>query len=67
MAFLIDSDEATTLSNRATAALKSGDFSLIPPNLNPAIHRPLVHDRAERYAALLRLIADPANRPLVFH
>ena len=27
----------------------------------------LVHDGREQYAALLRNIADPANRPLVFH
>ncbi len=63
----IDSDEATELSNRATGALKSGDFAGIPPDLNPEIHRLLIRDGAERYAALLRLIADPANRPLVFH
>jgi protein-tyrosine phosphatase len=63
----IDSDTATTLSNRATAALKSGDFSKIPIELNPEIHRILVYDGQQQYAALLRIIADPANRPLVFH
>ena len=63
----IDSDTATELANRATAALKTGDFSLIPVELNPEIHRILVHDGQEQYAALLRLIADPASRPLVFH
>ena len=35
----IDSDAATDLSNQATAALKTGDFSKIPVELNPAIHR----------------------------
>ena len=63
----IDSDAATDLSNQATAALKTGDFSKIPVELNPAIHRLLVHDGKLQYAALLREIADPANRPLVFH
>jgi protein-tyrosine phosphatase len=63
----IDSDAATELSNQATAALKSGDFSKIPVELNPAIHKLLIHDGKPQYAALLREIADPANRPLVFH
>jgi protein-tyrosine phosphatase len=63
----IDSDAATELANRANAALKSGDFSLIPPELNLEIHRLLVHDGQEQYSALLALIADPQNRPLVFH
>lgn len=63
----IDSDTATELANRSTAALKSGDFSKIPFELNPEIHRILIHDGQRQYAALLRLIADPENRPLVFH
>jgi protein-tyrosine phosphatase len=63
----IDSETATELANLATAALKTGDFSKIPIELNPEIHRLLVHDGREPYAALLRLIANPANRPLVFH
>ena len=67
VALPIDSDTATELANRATAALKTGDFSKIPVELNPEIHRLLVHDGQEQYAALLRLIADAANRPLVFH
>jgi len=67
MSLPVDSDTATYLANRANAALKSGDFSLIPPELNLEIHRLLVHDGQEQYAELLRLIADPTNRPLVFH
>jgi protein-tyrosine phosphatase len=63
----IDSDTATRLSNSATAALKSGDFSQIPVELNPEIHRILVHDGQQQYAALLREITNPANHPLVFH
>ena len=58
----IDSDVATELANRATAALETADFSNIPAELNPEIHRILVHDGVEQYAALLRAIADPANR-----
>jgi protein-tyrosine phosphatase len=67
IALPIDSDTATELSHRATAALKSGDFSHIPPDLNVEIHRILIHDGVRQYAQLMRLIADPANRPLVFH
>jgi protein-tyrosine phosphatase len=63
----IDSGTATRLSNSATAALKSGDFSQIPVELNPEIHRILVHDGQQQYAALLREITNPANHPLVFH
>ena len=63
----IDSQTATRLSNQATAALKSGDFSKIPLELNPEIHRILIHDGREQYATLLREITNPENRPLVFH
>jgi protein-tyrosine phosphatase len=63
----IDSDTTTRLSNVATAALKSADFSKIPVELNPEIHRILVHDGQQQYAALLREITNPGNRPLVFH
>ena len=54
----------TILESRKTA-----DFSQVPPDLNPQIHRLLVTDETARkeYAALLRMAADPENRPLVFH
>jgi protein-tyrosine phosphatase len=48
-------------------ARKTGDFSEVPPDLNPEIHRRLMVEANEHYAALLREIADPASRPLVFH
>jgi protein-tyrosine phosphatase len=63
----IDSDVATELANRSTEALRTADFSKIPGELNPEIHRILIHDGVDQYAALLREIANPANRPLVFH
>jgi protein-tyrosine phosphatase len=63
----IDSQTATRLSNQATAALKSGDFSKISLELNQEIHRILIHDGRERYATLLREITNLENRPLVFH
>jgi protein-tyrosine phosphatase len=48
-------------------ARNTGDFSGVPPDINPDIHRRLMIEAREYYAALLREIADPANRPLVFH
>jgi protein-tyrosine phosphatase len=59
----IDSD----LPRRATAALHSGDFSSVPPGLNPEIHRCLIEDGRPQYAELLRLAADRGRHPLVFH
>jgi hypothetical protein len=53
----IDSDTATELANRSTAALRSGDFSNIPVELNPEIHRILIHDGKQQYATLLRMAA----------
>jgi protein-tyrosine phosphatase len=50
-----------------TEARRTGDFSEVPADINPDIHRRLVVEAREYYAALLREIADPANRPLVFH
>ena len=45
----------------------TGDFSKVPVELNPEIHRVLVNEGREYYATLLREIADPANRPMVYH
>jgi len=51
----------------ASEARKTGDFSRVSPDLNPEIHRLLMVEGREYYTALLREIADPENRPLVFH
>ena len=48
-------------------ARRTGDFSEVPADINPDIHRRLMVEARDDYAALLREIADPANRPLVFH
>ena len=50
-----------------TEARRTGDFSEVPADINPDIHRRLVVEAREYYATLLREITDPANRPLVFH
>ena len=48
-------------------ARRTGDFSEVPGDINPDIHRRLMVEARDYYAALLREISDPANRPLVFH
>ena len=50
-----------------TDARRTGDYSQVPPEINPDIHRRLMAEGTEYYAALLRDLADPDNRPLVFH
>jgi protein-tyrosine phosphatase len=44
-----------------------GDFSQIPPDLLDKVNRMLVREFTGQYAGLLRVLSDPANRPLVFH
>ena len=48
-------------------ARKTGDFSMIPPDLNREVHRILALDGRDEYAAMIRAVIDPANRPFVFH
>lgn len=57
------------LAQAVLEARKNADFSKVPPDLNPQIHRLLVDDETARaeYANLLRLATDPKNQPLVFH
>lgn len=55
------------LTDIVLAARTTGDFSKVPPDLNPEIHRLLMDQGREYYAALLRELSDPENRPLVFH
>ncbi|MGB3051407.1 MAG: tyrosine-protein phosphatase [Polyangiales bacterium] len=44
-----------------------GDFSKVPPDLLDTVNRMLVRDFTEQYTGLLRVLSNPANRPLVFH
>jgi protein-tyrosine phosphatase len=50
-----------------TEARATGDFSEVPPDINPELHRRLMLEARVYYATLLRQIADPSSRPLVFH
>jgi protein-tyrosine phosphatase len=55
------------LTDIVLKARKTGDFTEVPPDFNPEIHRLLMDQGREYYAALLREISDTENRPLVFH
>lgn len=55
------------MSLEVQAAIRSGAFDSIPPEMNPEFHRALAEDGVEEYAALLREAMDPTNRPLAFH
>ena len=48
-------------------ARSTGDFSNVPVEFNPEIHRLLITEARDYYARLLRELADPANRPMVYH
>ena len=63
----ITGELAEELSLQAGDAIRSGDFSALPADLNPEFHRLLLEDGREEYAALLRELLDPAHRPLVYH
>jgi protein-tyrosine phosphatase len=63
----IHGDRAAELTIVAQSAIRSGEFEKPPPEMNPEFHRLLLNEGKEQYAALLRQVADPANRPLVFH
>jgi protein-tyrosine phosphatase len=64
----ISGDAEQDLAKVVLEARQTADFSKVPVELNTDVHRLLTGDAArEQYATLLRLAADPANRPLVFH
>jgi protein-tyrosine phosphatase len=48
-------------------AFASGDFSSVPPDLLLQINRDYIQNWRDELGSLLRLAADPANRPLLFH
>ena len=55
------------LADVVTEARGTGDFSAVPVELNSEIHRILIDEGREYYATLLREIADPSNRPMIYH
>lgn len=63
----MESGSLGELTQVISAARRTGDFSKVPPDLNPEIHRRLMDEGREYYATLLRELVAPGNRPLVFH
>ena len=59
--------EGGGLAGEVLEARQKADFSKVPVELNPQIHRLLVCEGREQYASLLRELADPEKQPLVFH
>jgi protein-tyrosine phosphatase len=48
-------------------AFETGDFSVVPEDLLLRINRDYVQSWHRELGSLMRVAADPANRPLVFH
>jgi protein-tyrosine phosphatase len=63
----IQAERTAQLSIEAGRAIREGDFSKLPPEVSVEIHRLLLDEARPQYAALLRALLDPENRPLVFH
>jgi protein-tyrosine phosphatase len=64
----IDTEEGTEgLAKEILRAGETGDFSNIPVEINPTIHRLLINKANKEYAQLLREILNSSNRPMVFH
>ena len=55
------------LAGAVLKARETADFSKVPLELNPEVHRQLVREAIKQYAILLRELTGPENRPLVFH
>ena len=63
----IESDGATELVKEVLSARETGDFSKLPVELNPELHRLLVEVGAKSYAALIREIIKNEEGALVYH
>jgi len=64
----IDTKDGTGgLAKEILIARQTGDFSNVPVEINPEIHRFLINIANKEYAQLLSEILDSSNRPMVFH
>jgi protein-tyrosine phosphatase len=64
----IDTEDATRgLAEEILIARQTGDFSNVPVEINPEIHKLLINIANKEYAQLLREVLDSSNRPMVFH
>lgn len=48
-------------------AHQTGDFKVVPLDINAEVHRRLIRNEQEQFATLLRTAADPDRLPMVFH
>ena len=55
------------LSEEVLRARKTGDFSKVPVEINPRMHRILINEAFEQYSKLLQTIIEADNQPVVFH
>ena len=67
LAIPIEGGIAGELAAVVLEARQSGDFSEVPVELNPELHRLLVELGADQYADLIRQIIAEETLPLVFH
>ncbi len=63
----ITGERTAELSLSVQQSIRTGQFENIPPEMNVEFHRLLLDDGKAEYAALLRELMDPANRPLAYH
>ncbi len=64
----IDTEEGSGgLAKEILKASQTGDFSNVPVEINPEIHRILINKANKEYAKLIREILNSSNRPMVFH
>ena len=63
----ISTEEAKSLVQEANKARKTGDFSKLPVELNPFVHKVLPKAGASSYATLIREIIKNKDGALVYH
>ena len=63
----ISTQEAQSLVQEANKARKTGDFSKLPVELNPFVHKLLPKAGASSYASLIREIIKDKEGALVYH
>jgi protein-tyrosine phosphatase len=64
----IDTEDGTGgLAEEILIARQTGDFTNVPVEINPEIHRLLINKANKEYAQLIREVLDSSNRPIVFH
>ncbi len=63
----IDGNVAADLTQKANIARETGDFSKMPAEINPVVHKVLPEVGAESYARLIREIIKDKDGTLVYH